>query len=418
MATKHGRFDMDWWIVQKRQIYIIIGALVLTAFLVGAWLYVSKYGNPFSNPKATADMPEGARIASFEGDVRVIRATTRETLPATLKTQLYPGDTVQTQSDGRARITLADGSSLVIRPNSTVIIRDNTSGEGGQKNVRVKVDTGQINVRTEQQPEGTNNVVETSQSQSRLASETASTFNVNPDKTAEIRVQSGQIETTTNSGEKTIIHSNEYVSVNPAGTIGQRERLLEIPLPAGPRNLEKVTASAGGAANVTLRWQRPQSGTAAHYRVEVATSPFFVPAGKVIERDQLASNEFNASDLRPGDYFWRVRATARSGQASDWSEPQKFTVVSQGTGGSLSFSEVAVEYVGGQIYVIRGRTQPGTTVSSLGREILSDSSGSFRLQITAPEGARDVTIEAQDQQGNRSRQKVQLAAGAGAKQGR
>lgn len=413
MATKHGRFDMDWWIVQKRQIYIIIAALVLAALAVGGWLYFSKYGNPFSSPKTAADVPEGARIASFEGDVRVIRATTRETLPASLKTQLYPGDTVQTQSDGRARITLADGSSLVIRPNSTVIIRDNTSGEGGQKNVRVKVDTGQINVRTEQQPEGTFNVVETNQTQSRLASETASTFNVNPDKTAEIRVQSGQLETTTSDGDKTIIRSNEYVSVNPAGTISQRERLLEIPQPAGPRNLERVATGQSGAANVTLRWQRPLSGTAAHYRVEVASSPFFVPAGKVIERDQLASSEFNASDLRPGDYFWRVRATARSGQASDWSEPQKFTVVSQGTGGSLSFSDVVTEYVGGQIYVIRGRTQPGTTVSSMGREILSDSGGSFRLQITAPEGAREVTIEAHDQQGNRSRHTVQLAAGAG-----
>jgi hypothetical protein len=411
MATKHGRFDMDWWVVQKRLIYIIIGALIFIALAGGAWMYVSKYGNPFGSPKATSDAPEGARFASFEGDVRVIRAATRETLQASLNTQLYPGDTVQTQGDGRARIMLADGSTLVIRPNSTVIIRDNTSTEGGQKNVRVKVDTGQINVRTEQQPEGTNNVVETSQTQSRLASETASSFNVNPDMTAEIRVQTGQLETTTNNGDKTIIRSNEYVSVNPAGTIGQRERLLDIPLPTGPRNLERVSAVTSGAASVTLRWQRPQSGTAAHYRVEVASSPFFVPAGKVIERDQLASSEFNASDLRPGDYFWRVRATARSGQASDWSEPQKFTVTSQATGANLSFSEVAVEYVGGQIYVIRGRTQPGTTVSSMGREILSDSGGSFRLQITAPEGAREVTLEAQDQQGNRSQHKVQLVAG-------
>jgi hypothetical protein len=416
MATKHGRFDMDWWIVQKRLVYIIIAALAFLLLAGGAWLYVSKYGNPFAGPKTNTDMPQGARFASFEGDVRVIRSATRETILASPQTQLYPGDTVQTQGDGRARITLADGSTLVIRPNSTVIIRDNTSSESGQKNIRVRVDTGQINVRTEQQPEGTNNVVETSQTQSRLASETASTFNVNPDKTAEIRVQTGQIETTTNNGDKTIIRGNEYVSVNPAGTIGQRERLLDIPSPAGPRNLERVPASAGGAASVTLRWQRPQSGTAAHYRVEVASSPFFVPAGKVIERDQLASNEFNASDLRPGDYFWRVRATARSGQASDWSEPQKFTVISQGTGDKLSISDVVVEYVGGQIYVIRGRTQPGTTVSSLGREILSDSGGTFRLQITAPEGAREVTIEAQDQQGNRSQHKVQLAAGAAGRQ--
>jgi hypothetical protein len=412
MATKNGRFDMDWWVVQKRLIYIIIGALILALLAAGAWLYVRKYGNPFASPKTTADMHEGARFASFEGDVRVIRATTRETIPASPTTQLYPGDTVQTQSDGRARIALADGSTLVIRPNSTVTIRDNTSSEGGQKNVRVKVDTGQINVRTEDQPEGTNNIVETSQTQSKLASETASTFNVGADKTAEIRVQSGQIETTTNNGEKTIIHSNEFVSVNPAGTIGQRERLLDVPVPEGPRNLERVSTGKNGAASVTLRWQRPQSGTAAHYRVEVASSPFFVSSGKVIERDQLASSEFNASDLRPGDYFWHVRATARSGQDSDWSEPLKFTVISQATGDSLSFSEVGAEYVGGRIYVVRGRTQPGTTVSFMGRETLADSSGAFRLQITAPEGAGEVTIEAQDQQGNRSQHKVQLPPGA------
>jgi FecR protein len=412
MASKHGRFDMDWWIVQKRLVYIVIGALLFAILAGGVGLYVWKYGNPFGSPKTTADAPEGARFASFEGDVRVIRASTRETLPASLKTQLYQGDTVQTQSDGRARIMLADGSTLVIRPNSTVIIRDNTSGEGGRKsNVRVQVDTGQINVRTEQQPEGTVNVVETSQTQSRLASETASSFNVNPDKTAEIRVHTGQIETTTNSGEKTVIRGNEYVAFNPAGDIGQRERLLDVPAPAGPRNLERISAVKNGAASVTLRWQRPQSGAVAHYRVEVASSPFFVPAGKVVERDQLASHEFNASDLRPGDYFWRVRATARSGQASDWSEPQKFTVVSPGTGGgALSFQEVGAEYVGGRIYLIRGRTQPGTTVSFAGRETLSDSNGSFSLQITAPEEATEVSIEAHDQQGNRSQHRVQLAA--------
>ena len=413
MATKNSHFDLEWWVVQKRQIYLIVGVLALLILLACAWLYVRKYGIPFSSPKATANLPAGARFTSFEGDVRVIRSSTRETLTATLQTQLYPGDTVQTQADGRARITFADGSTLVVRPNSTIIIRDNTSSEGGQKgDVRVRVDTSQINYRTQQQPEGATNVVETRQTESKVGSDTDSTFNVNPDQTAQIRVQQGQVETSTSNGEKTIIHSGEYVPINQTGAIGQRERLLDVPSPAGPRNLEKIPAGATGSANVTLRWQHPQSGTAGHYRVEVATSPFFVAAGKVIERDQLASTEFNASDLRPGDYFWRVRASAKSGQDSDWSEPQKFTVVSQGTGGSIAFSDVAADYVGGHIYVIKGRTQPGTTVSFGGRETLSDSNGLFRLQITAPEGAREVTITAQNQQGDHGERSVQLAAGA------
>jgi hypothetical protein len=39
----------------------------------------------------------------------VVRAETRDRLLARTDTQLYAGDIVQTQTDGRARIQLADG---------------------------------------------------------------------------------------------------------------------------------------------------------------------------------------------------------------------------------------------------------------------------------------------------------------------
>jgi hypothetical protein len=62
---------------------------------------------------------------------------------------------VQTQADGRARIAMADGSTVVVRPNSTIIIRDNVSEDGGRRsNVRVVVDSGQMLVRTQEQTEG------------------------------------------------------------------------------------------------------------------------------------------------------------------------------------------------------------------------------------------------------------------------
>ena len=93
------------------------GVLALAA---GAGLYVWKYGNPLKNI-AEVKNPAGARFVSFEGDVRVIRAATREMIPANSETELYPGDTVQTQANGRARIGLADGSTLLIKPNSTII---------------------------------------------------------------------------------------------------------------------------------------------------------------------------------------------------------------------------------------------------------------------------------------------------------
>jgi len=317
---------------------------------------------------------------------------------------------VQTQANGRARIGLADGSTLLVKPNSTIIVRDNAKADDGKKtNVHVMVDSGQLTVRTEQQVDGTTNVVETPKTKNTVGEQTNASFGVNPEGTEEIRVATGAIETTNAAGDKASIRGGEYVSVNNSGRISPAQKLLDVPQPVTPHDLEKVFVGTNGAANVGLKWQRPQSGTPAYYRVEVATSPFFVADGKVIERDQLVANEFGASDLRPGVYFWRVRATASSGQASDWSDPLKFIVATRGTGSQVAVSSLTAELLGGNLYLVRGRAEPGTTIRCGGRETIVASDGTFQVQISAARATREVTIEAQDPQGNSSQYKVSLS---------
>ena len=408
MANRTSHFAFDWWIIQKRFVYLVIGLLILFGLALGATIYVWKYGNPLKNV-ATLSNPAGAKFMSFEGDVRVVRSATRETISASSDTELFPGDTVQTQASGRARISLADGSTLVVKPNSTIIIRDNARADDGKKtNVHVVVDSGQMSVRTEQLPEGTNNVVETPKTKNKMGEKTNVSFGVNPEGTEEIRVNTGVIETTNHAGDKASIHGGEYVSVNNSGRLSAPQRLLDVPQPSTPHDLEKVFVGGNGSASLALKWQRPQSGAPAYYRVEVATSPFFVADGKVIERDQLAVTEFGANDLRPGTYFWRVRATASSGQISDWSEPQKFIVATRGTGSQVSVSNLTAEYLAGSIFLIKGKADPGTTVRAAGRETIVPGDGNFQLQITAGGGTREVQVEAQDTQGNSSQYKVTL----------
>lgn len=414
MSKKASHFAFDWWVVQKRAIYLLIAIIMLCGFAAGGALYVWKYGNPLKNVGTGVKAASGARFISFEGDVRVIRSATRETIVPGTDTELYPGDTVQTQANGRARVSMADGSTLVVRPNSTIIVRDNASGDDGKKtNVHVVVDSGQMYVRTEQQPEGTNNVVETPKTKNKLGSQTGASFGVNPEGTEEIRITTGAVETTDRSGQKQSLVGGQYVSVNPAGTISRPQKLLDVPSPAEPRDLEKVWVGDNGSANLSLKWLRPQSGTPAFYRVEVATSPFFVADGKVIERDQLASNEFTASDLRPGVYFWRVRAVAGSGQTSDWSDPKKFIVATRGTGSRVPVSNLVAELLGGRIYLIRGKSEPGTTIRSSGRETIVPSEGSFQLQVTAPTGTNDITIDAEDARGNVTPYRLPLSGSRG-----
>ena len=408
-ATKVSHFDLDWWVIQKRAVYLGVLALILCLLGAGIALYVWKYGNPLKSVALKAETLSGARFMSFEGDVRVIRAATRQIVIANRDIQLYPGDTVQTQADGRARISMADGSTVVVRPNSTIIIRDNESADDGKRtNVRVVVDSGQMLVRTSEQSEDNKNVIETPKTQNQIGSQTAASFGVTPDGTEEIRVNGGAVQSSNRLGERLSLQAGEYVSVNQSGTISKPQRLLDVPQPVQPRDLEKIPAASNGSATVPLRWQKPQSGVPSYYRVEVATSPFFVPSGKVIERDQLPATEFSASDLRPGSYFWRIRATASSGQTSDWSEPLKFIVISTGGNASVPVSNLSAVLLGGNVFIIRGTTLPGASVRVSDRESSAAGDGSFQIQISAPVNTREVTIQVSDSQGNISSYRVAL----------
>ncbi|MGZ8843365.1 MAG: FecR domain-containing protein [Pyrinomonadaceae bacterium] len=408
-AIKVSHFELDWWVIQKRAVYL--GGLALIVCLLGAGtaLYVWKYGNPLKSVALKSEALAGARFMSFEGDVRVIRAATRQVVIANRDIQLYPGDTVQTQADGRARISMADGSTVVVRPNSTIIIRDNESADDGKRtNVRVVVDSGQMLVRTSEQSEDNKNVIETPKTQNQIGSQTAASFGVTPEGTEEIRVNGGAVQSSNRLGERLSLQSGEYVSVNQSGTISKPQRLLDVPQPVQPRDLEKISAAANGSATVPLLWQRPQSGVPSYYRVELATSPFFVPEGKVMERDQLVVTQFSASDLRPGSYFWRIRATASSGQTSEWSEPLKFIVVAQGARASVPVSNLSAVLLGGNVFLVRGTTTPGASVRVSDRESSAAGDGNFQIQISVPVNTREVTIQVSDSPGNTSNYRVSL----------
>ena len=125
----------------------------------------------------------------------------------------------------------------------------------------------------------------------------------------------------------------------------------------------------------------------------------------------MVATQFSASDLRQGVYFWRIRATDTSGQISDWSEPLKFLITTQGAGVSnVPVSNLTSVYLGGNVYVIRGTTAPGTSVRVSDREATAASDGNFQIQITAPSGTREVTIQASDSQGNNSQYRVPLTS--------
>ncbi len=397
MEKKIGKFYVDWWNIRKSTIYALAAILLIggSVFVFGWW---ASRNNWFISDETINIPKDAARVVSYEGDVRITRAATRETILVTKETYVSAGDTIQTQSDGRAIIQMIDGSVYSVRPNSTIVIKDTTSLFGG-KNVRVSLDDGQLNVRTDEQPADTSNIVEVADSENQLLPKTDASFNADPASGGgEIRISRGGVETTI-AGESSTIGENEFASLRN-GKLATREKLLAPPRPASPGNSAQLVDTSGRGVNVTFGWQDAEGNPAASYYLQISRSPTFASDAIMVDRSTLTGRDFRLSGLTPGSYYWRLKATARSGQTTNWNDAWKFMVVKAGESVAIDASEWKVEPVGGNIYLISGRTSPGMTVRAQGRETNSGPDGTFKLQISSP--SIETAIEIGDGRGGRT----------------
>ena len=396
MEHQYKKFYVEWWKVRKSTISGIAAFVIAATVLGGGAWWALRY-DWFAAADTAVTPKDAARIISFEGDVRVTRAATRETIVVKKEMYVSAGDTIQTQADGKAKIQMIDGSVYSVGANSTVVIRDSSSIFGGT-NVRVSLDDGQINVRTDQQPANTENVVEMLDSETRLKSQTDASFNADPNaKGGEIRISRGSVETIA-GGEKSTINADEFASVNQ-GRLTSKEKLLGPPKPNLPANMSQAV-DGGGGATVSFSWQDDGSSPVASYYLQIARSPFFASDSILVDRNSVTSRDFRLAGLAPGTYYWRLKTTSRSGQTSDWNEPWRFNVVKREASRVLEAADWGVERVGGNVFILTGRTQPGLLVRSQGREVFAGGDGTFRLQILTP--LSEVAVELGDDRGNRA----------------
>jgi len=393
MANNRGRFYVEWWNIRKSTIYVLTVIIVFGSFIGGGIWYASRHNWFIPDPEASQPR-DSARIISFEGEVRITRASTRDTILVTKETYAAPGDLIQTMSDGRAIIQMIDGSRVQMRPDSTMVIKSSTSLLGG-KDVRLSVDDGQVNVRTNDQ-QGTNNIVELAESENRVLSNTDASFSADSQtQGGEIRVSRGGVENTIN-GETTVLSEDEYASLN-GGKMTAHEKLLGPPRPVTPLNSEQIVDSGNGV-NVAFTWQDPEGAQAVSYRLQISRSPIFASDAILVDRDSLTAREFRLT-LTPGTYYWRLKGTARSGQTTNWNDAAKCIVVRGNSAIQMDADSLQVEHVGGNVYIITGHTASGLLVRSQGRETFAARDGNFRLQISS--ATPETRMEIGDERGNR-----------------
>jgi hypothetical protein len=397
MEHKYKKFYVEWWKIRKSTIYGLIAFVVVTS-AVGYGVWWALQQNWLAQQTAPDAPTDAARIISFEGDVRITRAATRETILVTKETFVAAGDTIQTQSDGRAVIRMIDQSDYSVGPNSTVVIRDSSSIFGGT-NVRVALDDGQMNVRTDQQPENTKNVVEMMDSETQLKSETDASFNADAySGGGEIRISRGSVETSV-GGERQTINANEFAALKE-GQITSREKLLLPPQPAAPGNMSQIVDSTGRGVSTSFTWQDVSTIPVASYYIQIARSPYFSPDSMLVDRGSVTSRDFRLAGLQPGIYYWRLKTTSRAGQTSEWNDAWRFDVVKRDASPAIDVIDWRVENVGGNVFIISGRTRPGLYVRTQSKQGFVAGDGTFRIQVSTP--LSEVAIELGDDRGNRA----------------
>src|SRR6266545_318882 len=92
MITKTRRFVFDWWVVQKRVVYLLVTLVILCGLAGGTALYVWKYGNPLRNVgtgvklppvRASFHLKETCASSAQLRARQSFRAPTRSSIPAT-----------------------------------------------------------------------------------------------------------------------------------------------------------------------------------------------------------------------------------------------------------------------------------------------------------------------------------------------
>ena len=180
------------------------------------------------------------------------------------------GDTIQTQNDGRAQIKMIDGSVLSVRPNrrslSATVLRSSA------EDVRVTLDDGQINVKTEDQTENTKNVVEVKQSENRLFPQTDASFGSTDKQGGEIRISRGNVETNV-GGEKTIFRAT---NLPPSITARfPRKKNSDPPKMFAPTSAEKIRRHHAARRKLLFAGKIRRTVSISKYRLQVSTSRIF-----------------------------------------------------------------------------------------------------------------------------------------------
>jgi hypothetical protein len=341
--------------------------------------------------------PQQAHFINIDGVVRVKKASSNTWVTADYSLGLEKNDVVQTADEGIARVRFADGTNYTVKPDSLIVIQENSVNESQQAKVAVQVTTGTVDLTT------ASAMARGSKSQVIVAGATA-TFS--PESAGEVQndprndqhsilVKKGGAEVQRGSEDVRIVENEKLAFTTDSPTMVKTKEIGP-PVLMDPKSGDNVQLDPK-SKGVTLTWA-PVDGVHT-FHVRVAKNQFFT--GPLLVDQNWTHLELVLANLPPGSYWWEVHSVADNGKLSAASERNKFTVVPYTENGAKIPLEIVSLIQHGHVFEIKGQTEPGARVMVNGQEVaMINPDGTFHhFTNQLPTGENWITVTAQNSKG-------------------
>ena len=407
------RVEVYWTAVTYKTVllYVALGLGVIFggAYLIKPDLYstiVKKIDKAVSNPDAdpVSGDQKKAKFVNLEGRVQVKRVNSVQWVDATLSMSLDKGDLVQTGSDSDARVTFADGTIYLVKPDTLVTVEENSTDSSRPTSVAVRINTGAVDLATVNLSSPDSKAsVRSEDTTTQLHSNSRAAVKFDPEKKeSEVVVSAGSAQVQRGE-EKIDIGQWERATIPNSGAI-QKSAVLAPPDLVEPLNLAPIITENPRTATVHFEWKAVQEAVA--YTLRISTTAMFT---KTVFEKRLAGTSIDVAGLDPGDYFWSVVATDAKKESSEVSEIFRFSLVAQGKSQGMLL-EIDGTQLHGRVAEIIGRTEPGAAIIVNGQPVPNIApDGTFRHFTEALEpGQHTISVIGSNRRGGTAMKQVSI----------
>ncbi|MGD8353751.1 MAG: FecR domain-containing protein [Pseudomonadota bacterium] len=337
-----------------------------------------------------------ATFSSLKGDVQIQQAGSMSWESAEKGMKLKKGDRIRTRSGSNCVVQFDDGSQLTVKSDSLVHIDELSEDvRTRQKNSAIKLLVSDVEASIlRPTARGSRFLIETPGSVAQIRK---ARMNISVDKNnqTEYKLLSGDVSVTS-GGKNVKLGTNEVVRLAKEGKVMSRGKLLGVPAPQAPDNLDWRVTTRDKIA-VSFVWERVKE--ARTYHLMVAHDRYFTNV--LYDNSRITGTGAQVPNMEAGVYYWRVSSVDSKGRESLFSPFSVFRLVHDQTPPLLTMNDPIVLTQGADSKVfLAGAVEPGSRLIINGSNTPLGPDGSFRLFTGLGYNVNSITIQAVDPAGN------------------